>query len=70
MTNASREWIPLADLSELDPKIVLCPVGGELRCFADGTIVVIEGARQYEFRLPVTVRLFVNFEQAGADQSG
>lgn len=62
---AVSAWMPLCkgeggeDGQGGEGMIVMCPVGGELRCFDNGEIVCYEGARLWGFQLPPTVRLFV-----------
>lgn len=70
MSQAFDKWQPLVHEKSVEPIIVMCPAGGELRCFPDGTIVCIEGSRQWEFTLPPGVRLFHDTEMplANADQ--
>lgn len=52
------EWEPLLANSGYEYRIVMCPEGGELNCYDDGTVVVKEGAKMYQFRLPPGVRLW------------
>lgn len=53
-------WVPLVPEEKREDEyiIVMCPEGGELRCYLDGTVVCYEGTRIWGFRLPVSVRLF------------
>lgn len=47
-------WIPIIP-KEGDPnpyRIIMLPVGGEFRVYADGTVDVIEGASGWSFKLP------------------
>jgi hypothetical protein len=53
-------WNPLVpeEKGEEGYIIVMCPAGGELHCYLDGTVIAYEGTRMWGFRLPPSVRLF------------
>lgn len=51
-------WKLLVGEDSVEPIIVMCPEGGELNCYRDGSVVAYEGARMWGFRLPPSVRLF------------
>lgn len=63
-------WQPLVTSDSNQPIIVMCPVGGELRCYLDGEIACYEGAKMWGFQLPPGVRLWhdTSMELANADR--
>lgn len=65
-SDPEERWEPLAVDDREEGMIVMCPEGGELRCYPDGTVVVIQGAKMYQFRLPPGAKIFVdkNFDKA------
>lgn len=59
----SDKWQPLLNEKSVEPIIVMCPEGGELNCYLDGTVVCMEGSKMWGFRLPPGVRLFHDTER-------
>lgn len=51
-------WQPLVKEESKEPIIVMCPEGGELNCWRDGTVVCTEGSRMWGFKLPPGVALY------------
>lgn len=59
-TLGEGKWELLSSANDDDYRIIMCPQGGELNCYNDGTVVVKEGSKMYQFRLPLGVRLFAD----------
>lgn len=57
-TLGEGKWEMVTTSPGYEYSIVMCPEGGELNIYDDGTVVVKEGAKMYEFRLPPGVRLW------------
>lgn len=51
-------WQPLVKEDSKEPIIVMCPQGGELHCYRDGTVVCTEGSKMWGFKLPPGVALW------------
>jgi len=51
-------WQPLVKEDSDEPIIVMCPEGGELRCYFDGTVAIHEGSKMWQLRLPPGVAIY------------
>ena len=49
------DWKPIVGGRE--PAIVMCPQGGELQIYADGTVECVEGVHSWLFTLPPGVAI-------------